>query len=120
VISSGTGWGVALAGPLAIALGGHWRAVWLVFAAVAALAGVFAVCAAPRHCSRTRCQPARLRWSWLVCPRSHPLLVSVVLLGSGSSVWWAFSVDAMRVSGIAETPARIAYTCAASPACSPR
>jgi hypothetical protein len=45
-----------------------------------------------------------------VCSRSRPLLVSAALLGSGSPVWWAFSVDAMRVSGIAETPARIVYT----------
>jgi predicted MFS family arabinose efflux permease len=108
-ISSGTGWGVVLAGPLAIALGGQWRTVWLVFAAIAALVGVVAVRAAPAHCARTRRQPVRLRWSWFVCPRSRPLLASAVLLGAGSSVWWAFSVDAMRISGIAETPARTAY-----------
>jgi predicted MFS family arabinose efflux permease len=108
-ISSGTGWGVALAGPLAIVLGGHWRPVWLVFAGIAAVVGVVAVRAAPAHCPRTEHPLPRLRLSWFVCPRSRPLLVSAVLVGAGSSVWWAFSVDAMRVAGVAETPARIAF-----------
>jgi predicted MFS family arabinose efflux permease len=108
-ISSGTGWGVALAGPLAIALGARWRTVWLVFAAIAVLVGVLAVRAAPGHGPRTRHQPVRLRWSWFVCPRSRPLLVSAALLGAGSSVWWAFGVEAMRTSVLTETPARVAY-----------
>jgi predicted MFS family arabinose efflux permease len=34
-ISSGTGWGVALAAPAAIALGRDWRTAWLTFAAAA-------------------------------------------------------------------------------------
>jgi predicted MFS family arabinose efflux permease len=35
--------------------------------------------------------------------------VSAVLVGGGSSVWWAFSVDAMRDAGLDATSARIVY-----------
>jgi len=44
-----------------------------------------------------------------VCPRSRPLLLSAVLIGAGSSVWWTFSVDALRMAGMPESPARTAY-----------
>jgi predicted MFS family arabinose efflux permease len=108
MVSSGTGWGVALAGPAAILLGSGWRSAWLVFAALAALVGVVAVAAAPAHARRTTDLPG-LRWSWFVCPRSRPLLVSSVLVGLGSSVWWAFSVDALDASGVGRDTARAVY-----------
>jgi predicted MFS family arabinose efflux permease len=107
-ISSGTGWGVALAAPVAIALGTRWRAAWLVFAGLALIAGVAAVATAPATRGTSTGLP-RLHWAWFVCPRSGPLLVSAILIGAGSSVWWAFSVDAMRHAGVAETPARVVY-----------
>lgn len=107
-ISSGTGWGVALAGPAAILLGSQWRAVWLLFAVLAVLVGVVAVAAAPRE-GTPAAQGPRLRWAWFVCPRSGPLLASAVLVGAGSSVWWAFSVDAMRAAGVGQDAARLVY-----------
>jgi predicted MFS family arabinose efflux permease len=107
-ISSGTGWGVALAGPVAVLFGARWRLAWLVFAAVAVVVGTLAVRAAPRQAVVTR-QVPRVSWSWLICPRSRPLLVSSTLVGLGSSVWWAFSVDALRAGGLGETAARAVY-----------
>lgn len=104
-ISSGTGWGVALAGPVAILLGARWRIAWLVFALLALAVGILAVRAAPRRATGPRPLPA-LSWSWLICPRSRPLLLSSVLVGVGSSIWWAFSVDALRAGGLGETAAR--------------
>ena len=100
-ISSGTGWGVALAGPLAIIAGDHWRTAWLVFVVLAVGVGAAAVLLAPRSLDTVRSGRPQLSWTWFVCPRSRPLLVSAVLVGTGSAVWWSFSVDALRTAGLA-------------------
>ena len=106
-ISSGTGWGVALAGPVAILAGGHWRLVWGLFVGLALAAGAVAVWLAPPETRRAR-RP-QLSWSWFFCPKSRPLLLSAVLVGAGSAVWWTFSVDALRESGIEATAAQTVY-----------
>lgn len=108
MISSGTGWGVAVAGPISIAVGERWRIAWLVFVALAVCAGIWATLRAPAR-NATRQQFPQLSWSWFVCPRSRSLLLSSVLVGIGSSVWWAFSVAALRHGGIAAAPARAVY-----------
>jgi predicted MFS family arabinose efflux permease len=100
-ISSGTGWGVAVAGPLAIVAGDRWRAVWLVFIVLAVGVGAAAVLLAPRSLDTVRSGRPQLSWTWFICPRSRPLLISAVLVGTGSAVWWSFSVDALRTAGLA-------------------
>jgi predicted MFS family arabinose efflux permease len=107
-ISSGTGWGVALAGPIAIGAGDHWRVAWAVFVVLSVAVGVTAVLLAPAQ-SPDRLRRPQLSLSWFFCPRSRPLLVSAVLVGGGSSVWWVFCVDAMRNAGLDATSARIVY-----------
>lgn len=91
-ISSGTGYGVAVAVPIALVAGGAWRAAWLAFAVISALATVWAARVLPTHC-RTSAALPRIRWSWLVCPRSGPLLAGALLIGLGASVFWTFAVD---------------------------
>ena len=108
-ISSGTGWGVAVAGPIAIAAGDRWRVAWMVFVALAVGTGVAAVLLAPRQGSSQGLRRPQLSWTWFFCPKSRPLLISSVLVGTGSAVWWAFSVDALREAGLDATPARIVY-----------
>lgn len=107
-ISSGTGWGVALAGPIAIVAGDRWRLAWAGFVVLAVAIGVLATRLAPARGSDTLRRP-QLSVSWFFCPKSRPLLVSGVLVGVGSSVWWAFSVDAMQSAGLGTTPARVVY-----------
>jgi predicted MFS family arabinose efflux permease len=107
-ISSGTGWGVAVAGPIAIVAGDRWRAAWLVFVGIAVVVGVISTLAAPAHTDRRARRP-QLSWTWFLCPRSRPLLVSAVLVGLGSSVWWAFGLAAMRASGTESSTARLLY-----------
>ena len=61
--------------PVALAVGTSWRLAWIVFAAPAALATVWAAAAL----GGARAAPApveRLRPSWFVCPRSGPLLAA--------------------------------------------
>lgn len=107
-ISSGTGWGVALAGPIAIAAGEQWRLAWAGFVVLAVVSGAFAVRLAP-PLERRALRGPQLSRTWFFCPRSRPLLVSAVVIGVTSSVWWAFGVDAMRSGGVDATSARIVY-----------
>jgi predicted MFS family arabinose efflux permease len=107
-ISSGTGWGVVLAGPLAILAGDQWRAAWGSFVVIAVVAGVAATRLAPPRADVPLRRP-QLSLSWFLCPRSRPLLLSAIMVGAGSSVWWVFSVDAMQHARIAATPARVVY-----------
>ncbi len=107
-ISSGTGWGVAVAGPIAVVAGDQWRLAWGGFVVLAVLAGVLAVRLAPAHEQRRLVRP-QLSWTWFFCPRSRPLLCSAVVVGVTSSVWWAFGVDAMRSGGVDATSARVVY-----------
>ncbi len=51
----------------------------------------------------------QLSLSWFFCPKSRPLLISAVLVGAGSAVWWAFSVDAMQSAGLGTTAGRVVY-----------
>ena len=92
-ISSGTGWGVALGAPIALVLGGDWRAAWLVFAAASVLAAVIARALLPESRADARHASARLSASWFVCPRSRPLLLSAFLVGLAASVYWTFGPE---------------------------
>jgi predicted MFS family arabinose efflux permease len=107
-INSGTGWGVAVAGPIAVLAGDGWRVAWAGFVVLAVASGLLALRLAPAHDARQARRP-QLSWTWFLCPRSRPLLVSAVVVGVTSSVWWAFGVDAMRAGGIDATTARIVY-----------
>ncbi|GAA5142331.1 hypothetical protein GCM10023340_05620 [Nocardioides marinquilinus] len=107
-ISSGTGWGVALAGPVAILAGEQWRLAWAVFVAVAVAVGAWAWWWAPTGRSGPVRRP-QLSPSWFLCPRSGPLLVSSVLVGLGSAVFWSFSVEALGRAGLDPTTARALY-----------
>jgi predicted MFS family arabinose efflux permease len=108
-ISSGTGWGVALAAPLAIVLGRDWRAAWLAFAGVAlAVAVVVRVLVPGRGPAASVVAPPRLSMGWFLCPRSRPLLVSAFLVGLSASVYWTFGPDLVQSAQDA-TAARLLF-----------
>jgi predicted MFS family arabinose efflux permease len=93
-VTSGTGYGVAVAGPVAILVGTSWRTAWLVFAALAVLLTLWAARVLPAGAiGPSTATPPRLRWTWFVCPRSGPLLAGALLVGMGASVFWTFGVD---------------------------
>jgi predicted MFS family arabinose efflux permease len=98
-ISSGTGWGVAVAAPVSVAVGTNWRAAWLVFAVLAAAATAWALRVVPGRAKPAARGLVRLSPSWLVCPRSGPLLAGAGLLGLASSVYWTFAVDHLVTAG---------------------
>ena len=98
-ISCGTGYGVALAAPIAIVAGTSWRSAWLAFACTALGATWWAARVLPRD------EPGRLRddgaasWASVVCRRSLPLLAGAVLIGVGSAAYWTFAVDYLVDAG---------------------
>jgi predicted MFS family arabinose efflux permease len=95
-ISCGTGWGVALAVPIALAVGSRWQVAWAVFAGLAVVATIFAAVTLggrQRRASAGTDSMPSLSWSWFVCPRSGPLLVGALLVGVGASVYWTFGAD---------------------------
>jgi predicted MFS family arabinose efflux permease len=108
-ISSGTGWGVALAAPLALLAGADWRLAWLMFAVVAAAATTWALVVLPgREEAGGGAGMVVLRPSWFVCPRSGPLLIGALLVGLASSVFWTFSIDHLvSDGGLSTTHSRI-------------
>jgi predicted MFS family arabinose efflux permease len=104
-ISSGTGYGVAVAGPIAVAVGSAWRSAWLVFAALAVCASVWAVSSLPSGTATSRGSVPRLHPRWFVCPRSRALLLGALFVGLGSSVYWTFAVDYLVRDGSVSTSA---------------
>lgn len=108
-ISSGTGWGVAVAAPLALLSGDAWRIAWISFAGIAAAVTLFNLATLP---SRREGDPGsvtrRLSLGWLACPRSGPLLGGALLVGLGSSVYWTFAVDfVVREGALPQSTARL-------------
>lgn len=99
-INCGTGYGVALAAPLAIATGTAWRHAWLAYAAVALLATGWAAWVLPgRGDAAEAAGPPAYGWSGACCRRSLPLLASGVLVGVGSSAYWTFAVEYLTDAG---------------------
>ncbi|HEX8104858.1 MAG TPA: YbfB/YjiJ family MFS transporter, partial [Solirubrobacteraceae bacterium] len=93
-VSSGTGWGVALAVPIALLAGQQWRVAWVGFAVLAALATVWAATVLPRRAGAavtTHAGPA--------AERPHALLTASLLFGLASSVYWTFAVDHVQSAG---------------------
>jgi predicted MFS family arabinose efflux permease len=98
IISSGTGWGVLVSVPIALALAPSWRATWVVFAALALGVTLWAA-RALRGVQPVGAGVDRLRARWFVCSRSGPLLAGALLVGLGSSVYWTFAVDLVANDG---------------------
>jgi predicted MFS family arabinose efflux permease len=98
-ISSGTGWGVALAAPIAILLGDDWRPAWLIWAGLGAIVTLTCARLLPPGRGASPGELPALRPSWFVCPRSGPLLSGALLIGLGASVFWTFAVELLQSSG---------------------
>lgn len=99
-ISSGTGYGVALAAPIAILAGASWRSAWLAFAAAALAATWWA--ARVLACGDGSSREADRRgavWRSVLCRRAAPLLAGGVLVGVGSSAYWTFAVEYLAGAG---------------------
>lgn len=114
-ISCGTGWGVAVAAPIAIAAGAAWRGAFLGFAACATASTLVAASALPGRRTRGRTvddPPAsepRPGYRGAPEPRRAvlPMLAGALLVGLGSAPFWTFAVDAVRAAGLDQTAGRV-------------
>jgi predicted MFS family arabinose efflux permease len=93
VVNAGTGLGVVLAGPLALTVGGQWRAAWWCFAAVTAAATAATLLTAEDARGRAAATPraplARLR----------PAVIAALVVGAGSAAVWTFGRDLVVTTG---------------------
>jgi predicted MFS family arabinose efflux permease len=109
-ISCGTGWGVAVAAPIAILAGDAWRLTYFGFAACAALSTVLAARALP---GRTAPPPDAMAPDAQTASASGrrraavPMLAAALLVGLGSATFWTFAVDQVRDAGLDQTAGRI-------------
>jgi predicted MFS family arabinose efflux permease len=99
-VSAGTGYGIAIAVPIALVAGSAWRSAWLAFAVVSMLVTLWAARVLPIPGTHaTAHELPRISRRWLVCPRSRPLLLGALLIGLGSSVYLTFAVDYLVTEG---------------------
>jgi predicted MFS family arabinose efflux permease len=117
-INAGTGFGVVVAGPVAILAGADWRLAWAAFAAIGAAATVWiGVALAGRHGPPARAAPAAhvaLPWrgaAGLLRPGATALFGSAAVFGLIASVYWTFAVDLLVTgSGVAAGQAKLFWT----------
>ncbi|WNV77802.1 MFS transporter [Geodermatophilus sp. DSM 44513] len=94
LINSGTGYGVAVAGPLSLLAGSSWRTVWIVFAVLAAAVTAWCALVLGPHRPLVDTDDASARL-WPVAARQGPrLLTTAVLLGLVGGCYWTFGVQA--------------------------
>jgi predicted MFS family arabinose efflux permease len=113
-ISCGTGWGVAIAAPIAIAAGDEWRGAFLGFAACATASTLFAAYTLSDRRTRHRAvgssaeadQPPSRRGVRRPGRVVIPMLTGALLIGLGSAPFWTFAVDAVRNAGLDQTAGR--------------
>ncbi|SKB09877.1 MFS transporter [Aeromicrobium choanae] len=108
VINAGTGMGVAIAGPIALLTQQEWRAAWLAFAALSALATLGAALRVPRGERSGEREPLLPRP--LLPAGSARLTVAAALAGVASAAVWTFGRDLMVTDGgLSEQGSTIAW-----------
>ncbi|NED99090.1 YbfB/YjiJ family MFS transporter [Phytoactinopolyspora halotolerans] len=111
LIPSGTAFGVAVAGPLAMVMyGTAWRYAWLVFAIGAFAATVYNVRvlpSGPAAPARER-RAAALSLSWFARRGVAPLALTALSYGCTGSVYWLLAVDTITAAGVSGGGSRTA------------
>jgi predicted MFS family arabinose efflux permease len=115
VISTGTTFGILVAGLVALAAGAAWRVGWLAFAAAALVAVAWnaGVLVDGRHAPDGKKAPSRpvrsLGVGWFVRSESAPLFSVAFSFGVVSAFYWAFAVDHVARAGGFPAAAGLAF-----------
>ncbi|WP_305986545.1 MFS transporter [Roseibium sp. MMSF_3544] len=92
-INSGTGFGVAFAGPLALYAGEDWRLAWFLFAGLALVITLCNYWTLPHHSPRPANAMAAISPRFLLQRAARPLFVAAFLFGIFSAVYWTYAVE---------------------------
>lgn len=103
-ISCGTGWGVAVAAPLAILTGDSWRVAYFGFAVCAALSTLLAARTLP---GRTAIPAAPTAGAPGWRRSALPMFAAALLIGLGSATFWTFAVEQVHDAGLDQAAGRI-------------
>ena len=96
LVSSGTSYGVLVAGPIALLAGEAWQEAWLAFAVLAFTAAAWSARVLPGRGLAGVAEP----WTGTLLSReARPLLTAGFLVGVGIAVYFTFAVDLIVTAG---------------------
>ncbi len=95
-INSGTGFGVAFAGPLALYAGEDWRLAWLAFAGFALVVTVWNMFTVPAPNGPRKAVALHVPLKVLLDKSARPLFGAAFLFGVITAVYWTYAVDLLR------------------------
>jgi predicted MFS family arabinose efflux permease len=98
-INCGTGYGVAVAAPIAIVAGASWRDAWLGFAGCALLTTAWAARVLPRRARPSSGSPVPVARVRLLPSGAPRLLAGGFAIGLASAAYWTFGVDHLQHDG---------------------
>jgi predicted MFS family arabinose efflux permease len=104
IITTGTTFGILVAGPAALVAGGEWRGVWIGFAIVAVAVTVWNAIllpSGPHNEGDEEGEDAQpeLRARWFVGPSSTRLFAVAISFGFTGTVYWTYAVDLISEAG---------------------
>lgn len=110
VITTGTTFGILLAGPAALFAGGAWRSAWIAFAVAALAVTAWNAWLLPAGPHEAHGKPGgegpddsqtmpRLKLGWFFGPRSGPLFAVAFSFGFVGTVYWTYAVDLISRGG---------------------
>ncbi|MBO6918913.1 MAG: YbfB/YjiJ family MFS transporter [Rhizobiaceae bacterium] len=111
-INSGTGFGVAVAGPIVLFSAFDWRSAYMIFAGLALLVSIWNFSTIrtdvkdvtqDKQPSDQRVTPLDTGFAAVIkCAKARPLFVAALGYGLASSAYWTFAVDLLYDAGDAE------------------
>lgn len=112
IISTGTTFGVLVAGPAALLAGPAWRTAWFAFAAITVVVTAWNAWLLPtgphgddKHSLR------RLGWRWFLRATTIPLFIVAFAFGLVGAVYWSFSADlVVRATGASAATQPVLWT----------
>ncbi|MCT7657946.1 YbfB/YjiJ family MFS transporter [Mycobacterium deserti] len=107
VVNSGTGLGVMVSGPIALASGADWAMAWYVFAATAVVVTVWVALTIPPNSGQA--ERRALVPTPVLAAGSLPLFVASAMMGAGSAAIWTFGRDVAVGGGLSPTASTVMW-----------